>query len=296
MNEMINISGLRLEAPIMNGAGPVKTPDDVRVVATSRSAAVLVGSITLEERLGNEGDTYYMEPGGRFSMNSKGLPNGGLAYYLKNLPEMVRIAHDNGKPLLVSIAGFSPDEYKRISSEIASTGIDGIELNLGCPNVWGVEGKQKGIVGFNMDATSEILDKQQLALGSDFWVSMKPPPYSDPSQLVEAAKTFSRFAIVKGVTASNTFPNTAYFDQGKAVITPGGGFGGYAGEAIRPIALGQVMQFREALPARIGIIGVGGISQSRHLIDFLRAGASAAQVTTAYINEGPGVFARLRGI
>ncbi len=295
VNSPVDLNGLKLESRVMVGAGPVKSFEDVRRVAKSASAAVVLGSITVAERMGNLGSTYFVQKDGRFSHNSKGLPNPGIAYYGQNLAEMTGVAHAFGKPLIVSVAGFSPDEYAHISEVIAGSGVDGQELNLGCPNVWGLDGKQKRIASFDLEVLEDILRKQEEAIGFDFWTAVKLSPFSDPVLLEEVAGVICSSRLVRAVVTSNTFPNGFYFnEQGEPTITSGGGLAGIGGEAMRPIALGQVRQLRQVLPDCIPVIGVSGISQRSHVKDYLKVGAAATQVTTAFINEGESFFSKLR--
>lgn len=81
-----SIAGIKLDHPIMNAAGPeCKKLEDVESLARSSVAAVMVGSITLEERPGNPGNVYWQSPTG-FSLNSLGLPCPNVEYYKHNLP------------------------------------------------------------------------------------------------------------------------------------------------------------------------------------------------------------------
>lgn len=293
----LKIGNYSLEHPVMVGAGPIKTVEDVRAVAKSQSAAVVVGSITVEERLGNSGDTYFYDPE-IGSVNAKGLPNGGLSYYRSNLAEMVKIAHDNNKPLILSAAGFTPREFVVISEMVAEQGVDGLELNIGCPNVWS-DGKQKGIASFNPDSVDEILRLQEQALAGAIWTSLKLSPYSDPDLLKKIAEIIRGSKIINAVVASNTFPNALAFNrEGNPALNfgkEGEVLGGLAGAALRWINQGQVRQLRRELPSHIDVIGVGGISQLEHVREYLHPDVSAiaTQVTTAYVNEGPAIFNRL---
>ena len=69
---------------------------------------------------------------------------------------MVKIAHDAGKTLRVSIAGFKPEEYGKLARVILESEADEIEINLGCPNVWN-NGEQKPIASFSRELREEIL-------------------------------------------------------------------------------------------------------------------------------------------
>jgi dihydroorotate dehydrogenase (fumarate) len=99
------------------------------------------------------------------------------------------------------------------------------------------------------------------------------------------------------VACSNTFPNALAFDPetSKPVISVKTGelvgLAGMGGEALRPIALGQVLQFAHLLDG-IDVVGVGGITCWQDVVDFQRAGAVAVQASTPYWNAGedPSVY------
>jgi len=285
-----DLMGIRLEHPLMNAAGTCKTLEDVRKLARSATAAIMVGSITKEPRPSNSGSVYWSEPG--FSVNSLGLPNPGIDYYRDKFPEMEAVAREARKPLLASVAGFSPEEYAYLA-DAAFEGADAVELNLGCPNVW-QGSKQKRIACFDPLLVAEILRCVEDRIGSDANISVKISPFSDPFALAEVAEVIAKSELVKAVTTSNTFPNGfAWNELGKPRIDPGNGLAGMAGPALKPIALGQVRQLRALLPERIQIIGAGGINTGAEILEYRNAGASAVQIATAYLERGEEVFSQL---
>jgi dihydroorotate dehydrogenase (fumarate) len=289
------LCGIDLEHPVMNAAGTCKSLDDVQELARSAAAAIVVGSITVAARTGNSGATYHAGDG--FSLNALGLPNRGLAYYVEQLPAMARAAHDAGKPLILSVAGFSVDDYARSAAAAAPTGVDLLELNLACPNVWD-GGTQKRIACFDEGQTAAILAAVDAALRdapTRVPYGVKISPFSDPEALAGLASVLASAVAAGGgpryVCASNTFPNgLAFDDAGRPVI--GVELAGLAGPALRPVALGQVRQLRRLLPASVEIVGAGGVTTGRDVADFLRAGAAAVQVATAFWNRDgdPAVF------
>lgn len=269
---------------LYNGAGTVKKVEEVKEMARSNAGAILVGSITVAERTGNTGQVFWVGPTG--SLNSLEIPNGGIPYYRENLPEMAKIAHDAGKPLFVSVAGFKPKEFGELTSVVAEGGADGVELNFGCPNIWD-SGEQKGIFSFYPNLVGQALEYTREAVGDSLVMMAKVSPYSNPVQLKEVAEVINAHGVVHAVTTTNTFPNAYGEDQfGKSLITPGGGLAGFAGAGLKHIAIGQVKQWRVALPPSIGIIGVGGISSGEDMAEFFRSGkVVAVQVVTALLRK-----------
>ncbi|WP_462188303.1 MULTISPECIES: beta/alpha barrel domain-containing protein [unclassified Frankia] len=297
---MSGLCGVSLEHPIMNAAGTCKTAEDVETFARSAVSMIVVGSITREPRSGNSGNVYW--PGRVYSLNALGLPNRGLDYYAAHLPGMVRRAHLAGKPLTVSVAGFGVDEYREISAVVARTGVDLIELNLACPNVWD-GGTQKRIACFDPGHTATICtavgDTLVAQAGADparrVPYGVKISPFSDPSALAELATVIDEVAARPGgprfVTAVNTFPNAFAVDEAHRPVVDVE-LAGMSGPALKPVGLGQVRQLRRLLPESVDIVGVGGVTDGRDVADYLLAGATAVQAATAFWNraEDPAVF------
>lgn len=289
-----SIADIEFEHPVMNAAGVCKHlqgETGVEILSSSATAAIMVGSMTVLPRDGNTGNVYYYS--GNYSLNSLGLPNPGSTWYSDNLSEMKRLATAAGKSLWLSVAGFNPKEFAALAKIAADAGVDGIELNLGCPNVWD-GGTQKRIACFEPLLVETILDLVIQYIGSDIAVIVKVSPYSDPVLLGEVAGVLSESRLVKGVTTMNTFPNGfATISRNRPAISVGNGYAGLAGPAVKAIGLGQVMQFRERLPSSIAVIGVGGIRTGKDVQDYLDAGATMVQVATALLERGPNIFSQV---
>ena len=149
MDLKVNLAGMSLEHPLMNAAGTCKLlegQEGFNELVRSATAAIMVGSITLEPRPGNSGNVFWSDD--LFSLNSSGLPNPGLEYYQNHLPKMLSLARQAPKPLFVSIVGFSVEEYVQLTEFALATGADLVELNLSCPNIWD-EGRQKSLACFD---------------------------------------------------------------------------------------------------------------------------------------------------
>lgn len=290
----VNIAGIKLEHPLMNAAGTCKMlegKEGVRELARSATAAIMVGSITLEPRTGNSGEVYWTSD--LYSLNSMGLPNPGASYYQKHLPIMVDVAHKTGKPLFVSVAGFSPSEYTDLTELAFHGGADLVELNLGCSNLY-QDGRQKPASCFDLQLIGEILYCVEKRVGPEAKVAVKLSPFSNPFALKKAAQVIGQSKIGKVVTTSDTFPNAfSYNEKGKSRISFEEGLAALGGRALKPIALGQVKQLRKMLPERIDIVGVGGISEGQDIKDYRRTGADAVQIATILLDKGARVFSTL---
>lgn len=274
------------EFPVTNAAGHCKDVDEVKRLARSAVGGIVVGSVTVKPREGNPGQTFYQE--GPWALNAIGLRNRGLEYYKEVGPEMVIHAHNAGKPIIMSGAGFSSEEYAELARCAWNAGFDGYEINLGCPNV--VDGgKRHRTASFDPFVTEGILE-HVFRQDMNIYVTAKVSPMTDSEQISTLATVFGKFHI-HAVVTMNAVPNGLLFNNnGKPVIqTPDKtGWAGFSGPAIKPLALGQVSQWREVLPSHIQVWGVGGVSTGKDVRDMLRAGASVVQVGTAYFSHSDG--------
>jgi dihydroorotate dehydrogenase (fumarate) len=282
------IAGIKLEHPIMNGAGTCKLLKEVKELARSNSAAITVGSITKESRKEKSG-TFYRSSS-LFSLNSVEPANPGENYYQENLTEMVAIAHSFNKPLFLSVAAQNPTDYAFLTQMVLQEGADLVELNLSCPNDWS-KGRQRRIPCFSPRITSKILQRVEEKVGVKARAAVKLSSFSDPFLLRKVARVINRWKLVKVVTTSNTFPNAlAINEKGELWIDSHDGLASLGGPALRPISLGQIKQLRKLLPNRIDIVGSGGITEGKDVLDCERVGAVAVQITTPLLDRGLKVF------
>jgi dihydroorotate dehydrogenase (fumarate) len=270
--DIYSVGGINLkDAPIMIGAGVCKNP----AVTDNwlKVAPVVSGSYTPEPRAGNTGNHLFhpetlesfLEQGS--GLNSFGMPNAGFDSAAK---ELRHVASDHA--LIASVAGFCVEDYLlgvKTFSKVKR--VKAIELNFGCPNT--DHGK---ILSFDPRTLSELFDELCEHDKKPVWVKFSP--YSDPGLLKEVAGIVNTISnVVRAVVTCNTFPN-AY--AGAQAISPNNGLAGLSGPAMKPIALGQVRQFRQHLQDDVDVIGVGGITIGNDAPDFFDAGAAAVQLTS----------------
>jgi dihydroorotate dehydrogenase (fumarate) len=276
---------------LMNAAGWAKTLEQAATLARVPVLShVVVGSFTVAHREGNTGGTNFRVFPDGTSINSLGLPNGGLDYILSTVKDMVAGIRFSGKKSVVSIAGFSPVEFAELAGAVCGIGADIIEVNGGCPNVLLEEGK-KVPISFEPDAVDMTLAAVFERVGDFLPVWFKTSPFSDPRGCPALAAVLNRYPL-EAVVSSNTLPDTSAFtEDGNPALDVADNFGGMAGTALKPIALGQCRKLRRLLRSDIGLVGVGGIAAGRDVRDYERAGASSVQVGTAFFkNEDPRVF------
>lgn len=272
-----------LRIPVYNAACPrSKEPADLEALLATRIPVITVGSISLEKQGGNRAKAYRSDPETGLSLNSFGLPNRGLAYYEKYLPAFIEKARIRRKKVRASIVARHPREFAALVRRLRHLGVDQIEVNVSCPNVW--DGKiQKGIIAFSPALLCRVVVSAGRA-ARGFPLDYKVPPYSDPGLLARVATIFNAAPGVRAVVTANTFPNAWSRKTGLA---------GLGGSPFRAIVLGQVVQFRKLLRPGIRVVAIGGVSSPEHVREYRAAGAAEVQVGTQYFEQGARVFARL---
>ena len=277
------IAGFSFDNCLMNAAGVAcMTVEELEEVRQSAAGSFVTKTATLEARAGNPEPRYRDVPLG--SINSMGLPNQGIDYYLDYLLSLQE-SHPE-RTFFLSLVGMSPDETHTLLKKVQNSGFKGItELNLSCPNVPG-----KPQIAYDFETTERILGE---AFGYfDKPLGIKLPPYFDIVHFDQAAEVFNRHPL-KFVNCVNSIGNGMYIEDESVVIRPKNGFGGIGGEYIKPTALANVHAFYQRLNPSIQIIGTGGVYTGRDAFEHILCGASMVQIGTALHQQGVEVFERV---
>jgi dihydroorotate dehydrogenase len=294
---MMRIGGYELESPLINGGGPVKTLEDVRLMAQTGVGAVLGGSYTINPRVGNspngEVDYYHDEHTG-ITYNSKGLPNPGMDYVSDNAREMMAICHEYGKPFILNFAPVTSRpriELRMMAGMLVRHGvdsIDAIELNASCPNVITEDGGRHELLCYDPQHLEDVLgdlkdiSKEYLQVGSIF---VRVSPFRKRVESDKLAQILEDLQI-DAVAAFNTWPGgVPTDDRGRPILQVPGNAGGMSGPGMQMQAEAQTKKLRdarEALDGTFDIIGSNGIATGESMARRLRLGAAAVSATTAF--------------
>lgn len=277
------IAGFSFDNCLMNAAGVAcMTVEELEEVRQSAAGSFVTKTATLEARAGNPEPRYRDVPLG--SINSMGLPNQGIDYYMDYLLSLQESQPE--RTFFLSLVGMSPDETHTLLKKVQNSGFKGItELNLSCPNVPG-----KPQIAYDFETTERILGE---AFGYfDKPLGIKLPPYFDIVHFDQAAEVFNRHPL-KFVNCVNSIGNGMYIEDESVVIRPKNGFGGIGGEYIKPTALANVHAFYQRLNPSIQIIGTGGVYTGRDAFEHILCGASMVQIGTALHQQGVEVFERV---
>jgi dihydroorotate dehydrogenase (fumarate) len=280
---------LEINGCISNASGPRCTDlDELKEIDKSHSGLVLSKSATLEFREGNPKPRYRDNEWG--SINSMGLPNNGIDYYL-GLTSQIE------KPYFISVNGLTYEDTLEIISKIMNRSefIQGIEINLSCPNIVG-----KGQIAYDTSMMRKYLNgifEKMSHNRCDFAIGVKLPPYFDFSQFEDSAKVLMEYPL-DFITCINSIGNGLIIDgeNESAIIKPKNGFGGIGGKYIKPTGLANVRKFYEIFKSygsKIKIIGCGGIENGMDAFEYILCGAEMVQIGTQYYKEGKKCFKRI---
>jgi len=274
----VEVAGMKLRNPLILASGILGiTPGTLKRVERAGAGAVTTKTITKEKKSGYGNPVVVeLEYG---LLNAMGLPNPGVKYFLEEMKEMKKMLEI---PLIVSIAGSTPDEYAYLAKIVSHAGADAIELNLSCPHVekTGVE------VGSDPDMVYDIVKNVKIASNKPILVKLSA---MTPS-IVEIGKA-AVDGGADGIVAINTIRAMAIDIYARRPILSNK-FGGLSGPAIKPIAVRCVYELYEAV--RVPIIGVGGILNWQDAVEFILAGATAVEVGTAIAIRDLNIFREIK--
>lgn len=263
---------MRLELPrgefVLPSGIIASTPDIILRVARSSEhlGVITTKSIGMVEREG------YKEPivasvGGSL-VNSVGLSNPGADEFVRESAAVKRELNDQGKVLMVSVFGGTPEEFASVAAKVAQCA-DWIELNLSCPHASGYG----AAIGTCPGTVREVVASVREAVDLPVFAKVTPSP-----GLVGTVAKAAVGAGADGIVAVNTVgPLEFHSEWGWPLLK--NSIGGLSGPAIKEIAVRCVREVREAV--HVPIIGMGGISSRRDVEDFRSAGAQLFGVGTA---------------
>lgn len=277
------LGGFSFDNCLMNAAGVwCMTREELEGVKNSQAGTFVTKTATLEARAGNPEPRYVNVPLG--SINSMGLPNQGLDYYLDYLLDLQDTEPE--RTFILSLVGLSPEETHQLLKTVQASAFAGlVELNLSCPNVPG-----KPQIAYDFETTEQLLSEVFAYFTKP--LGIKLPPYFDIVHFDQAAAIFNQFPLVF-INCVNSIGNGLYIEEETVVIRPKNGFGGIGGEYIKPTALANVHAFYQRLKPEIQIIGTGGVMTGRDAFEHILCGASMVQLGTSLQKEGLAIFERV---
>ncbi len=263
----INLLGIEIDNPIIPASGTYgfgyEFADlyDINILGTFSFKGT-----TKDARFGNP--TPRIAECNAGMINSVGLQNPGVDKVInEELPKLAKVFN---KPVMANVSGFSVEEYAYTCEKInACPQVGWIEVNVSCPNV------HNGGMSFGTEpAAVEKVVKAVKAVTTKPIIIKLSPNVTDIVSIAKAAES----AGADGISLINTLLGMR-IDIKRRQPVIANKMGGFSGSAIFPVAVRMVYQVYDAV--NIPIIGMGGVSNAKDVIELMMAGATAVQVGAA---------------
>lgn len=263
----VNLAGMQMDNPVVPASGTFGFGKEFKDFYDIN----ILGSFSFK---GTTRDARFGNPTPRIAeckngmINAVGLQNPGVHHVIEHeLPEMKQYFN---KKVIANVSGFSVEDYAytcELLDKQEQVGI--LEVNVSCPNVHG-----GGLsFGTSPEAAAEVTKAVKAVTTKPVFVKLSP----NVTDIVSIAKACEQ-AGADGICLVNTLLGMRIdIKNRKPVIA--NKMGGFSGDAIFPVAVRMVYQVAKA--CNIPVMGCGGVSTAKDVIEMMMAGATAVQVGAA---------------
>jgi dihydroorotate dehydrogenase len=283
------VAGLDLANPIGLAAGFDKDAEVAAAMLDAGFGFVECGTTTPRPQAGNPRPRLFRLTADRAVINRMGFNNQGLEAFAANLAARPR------RGVVGANVGANKDSVDRIADYVAGLRrlwplADYFTLNVSSPNTPGLRELQaRDALTALLGAVAEA--RGQLAAGpagrKPVFLKVAPDlAAGEVEDIVEAAAA----AGIDGLIVSNT----TIARPADLTDSQRGQTGGLSGAPLFAPSTARLAQFHAAAAGRLALIGVGGVGSAREAYAKIRAGASAVQLYSAMVYEGPGLVRRIK--
>lgn len=262
MNTKVNFAGIEMKNPVTVASGTFGYGREYAdFFDLGKLGAIITKGTSLKPKSGNKPSRVCETPSGM--LNSIGLQNPGVEYFANNdLPYLRKF----DTKIIVNACGSSIDEYVELCKILNNLDVDGVELNLSCPNV------KEGCMAFGntYEGVKKVTSEVRKVLDKPLIVKLTP----NVTDIAGIAK-----GVEDGGADAVSLINTLLamkIDIYKRKPVLANNTGGLSGPAIRPVAVRMVYQVAQAV--NIPIMGLGGIVSGEDAIEFMLAGATTVSI------------------
>lgn len=263
----VNLAGMLMDNPIVPASGTFGFGNEFKDFYDIN----ILGSFSFK---GTTKDARFGNPTPRIAeckngmINAVGLQNPGVHHVIEHeLPEMKKYFH---KKVIANVSGFSVEDYAytcELLDKEEQVGI--LEVNVSCPNVHG--GGMS--FGTSPEAAAEVTRAVKTVTTKPVFIKLSP----NVTDIVSIAKACEE-AGADGICLVNTLLGMRVDIKRRQPVIANK-MGGFSGDAIFPVAVRMVYQVSKA--CNIPVMGCGGVSTAKDVIEMMMAGATAVQVGAA---------------
>lgn len=264
MNTSVNLAGIKMKNPVTVASGTFGYGREFEeFIDLNKLGGICTKGTSLKPKAGNKPPRVYETTAGM--LNAIGLQNPGVEYFMQNdLPYLKKF----NTAIIVNACGSSIDEYVELAKVLNTLDIDGVELNLSCPNV------KQGCMAFGTtyEGVKQVTSEVRKVLDKPLIVKLTP----NVTSITEPARG-AEDAGADGISLINTLLGMS-IDIHTRKPHLANNMGGLSGPAVKPVGVRMVYQASQAV--KIPILGLGGIVTASDAIEYMLAGASAVSVGT----------------
>ena len=262
MDTKINFAGIEMKNPVTVASGTFGYGREFQdFIDLNRLGAIITKGTSLKPRPGNKAPRICETASGM--LNSIGLQNPGVEYFAEvDLPFLRKF----DTKIIVNACGSTIEEYVELCKILNKLDIDGVELNLSCPNV------KAGCLAFGTtyEGVKNVTSQVRKVLDKPLIVKLTP----NVTDITAPAKG-AEDAGADAISAINTLLGMK-IDINKRAPILANNTGGLSGPAIKPVAVRCVYQIAQSV--NIPVMGLGGIMNGEDAIEFMIAGASTISI------------------
>lgn len=272
VNTKVELCGLTLDNPLIPASGTFGYGYEFAELYDIN----MLGTFSFK---GTTGEPRFGNPTPRIAdctaglINAVGLQNPGVdAVLAEELPKLAKCFH---KPVMANVCGSSVEEYAMVAEKLAkSDQVGWLEVNISCPNV-----RCGGLAfGTQPENAAEVTRAVKAVAGEKPVIMKLSPNVTDITAIARACEE----AGADGLSLINTMLGMRLDLKRRRPIIANT-MGGFSGSAIFPVAVRMVWQVYEAV--NIPIVGMGGVSSARDVIEMMMAGATAVGIGAANLRE-----------
>lgn len=277
----VSLGPLTLRSPLIAASGTVgSVVDFARVGALQAYGAAVAKSVSFAPWPGNPPPR--MAPAGPGMLNAIGIENPGVDAWVEKFGSRFR---DLPVPVWGSAVGKTVDEFVEVGKQIATTGVEAVEINLSCPNLAG-----ESIWALDARATATVVNAVRASIDKPIGAKLSPNAQDIVAIAAAAIESGADWLVL-----TNTMSGAAIDVRSRRPLLTRT-TGGLSGPPLKPVALRCVLEVHAAFP-ETPIVGCGGVRTGSDVVEYLLAGASAVAIGSAHFERpriGRSVLKQLR--
>jgi dihydroorotate dehydrogenase (NAD+) catalytic subunit len=264
----VEVGPVSLKSPLVAAAGTVgSVVEFAQVVDFSLYGAAVAKSVAPVPWKGQNAPR--IAPTDVGMLNGIGIQNPGIDVWATQVSPHIDAIRT---PVWGSIVAHNINGFAEVAAKMANTGVKAIEINLSCPNL---DGRPFAL---DVDLTTQVVASVRAT--TDLPLGAKLSPDAMPiTPVAEAAMS----AGADWLVVANTVMGAAIDPDTRRPLLSGL-IGGYSGTAVRPITMRCVLNIARDLPSA-PIVACGGVSDARHVVEYILAGADAVAIGTAHFAD-----------